>query len=86
VVLDPFMGSGSKGKAALLEGFRFIGMESDTEHGRLMSSPRLMNKRPLNSTPDAVSGLSAAGSDPIHRIKPRPGSTERISDRSPAAA
>lgn len=26
-VLDPFMGSGSTGKAALREGFRFIGIE-----------------------------------------------------------
>lgn len=29
VVLDPFMGSGSTGKAALLEGFDFIGIEKD---------------------------------------------------------
>lgn len=29
LVLDPFMGSGSTGKAALLEGFRFIGIELD---------------------------------------------------------
>lgn len=29
VVLDPFMGSGSTGKAAALEGFRFIGIELD---------------------------------------------------------
>ena len=29
VVLDPFMGSGSTGKAALLEGFRFVGIERD---------------------------------------------------------
>jgi site-specific DNA-methyltransferase (adenine-specific) len=32
VVLDPFMGSGSTGKAALLEGFRFIGIERDPEY------------------------------------------------------
>jgi len=31
VVLDPFMGSGSTGKAAVLEGFRFIGIERDRE-------------------------------------------------------
>lgn len=30
VVLDPFMGSGSTGKAALIEGFGFIGIELDT--------------------------------------------------------
>ena len=29
VVLDPFMGSGSTGKAALLEGFQFVGIERD---------------------------------------------------------
>lgn len=29
VVLDPFMGSGSTGKAATMEGFRFIGIERD---------------------------------------------------------
>ena len=32
VVLDPFMGSGSTGKAALLEGFRFIGCEREDEY------------------------------------------------------
>ena len=29
IVLDPFMGSGSTGKAAMLEGFQFIGIERD---------------------------------------------------------
>jgi DNA modification methylase len=32
VVLDPFMGSGSTGKAAALEGFRFIGIEREAEY------------------------------------------------------
>ena len=32
VVLDPFMGSGSTGKAAVLEGFRFIGCELSPEY------------------------------------------------------
>ena len=31
-VLDPFMGSGSTGKAAMLEGFNFIGIERDAEY------------------------------------------------------
>ena len=31
-VLDPFMGSGSTGKAAMLEGFDFFGMELDPEY------------------------------------------------------
>lgn len=32
VILDPFMGSGSTGKAALLEGFRFIGIELEPRY------------------------------------------------------
>jgi site-specific DNA-methyltransferase (adenine-specific) len=32
IVLDPFMGSGSTGKAALLEGFRFVGIEMNEEY------------------------------------------------------
>ena len=32
VVLDPFCGSGSTGKAAILEGFRFIGIEKEFEY------------------------------------------------------
>ena len=32
VILDPFMGSGSTGKGALLEGFRFIGIEMEQEY------------------------------------------------------
>ena len=32
VILDPFMGSGSTGKAAMLEGFRFIGIEREAEY------------------------------------------------------
>jgi DNA modification methylase len=31
IVLDPFMGSGSTGKAALMEGFRFMGVELNEE-------------------------------------------------------
>jgi len=32
IVLDPFMGSGSTGKAAVLEGFNFIGIEREPEY------------------------------------------------------
>jgi site-specific DNA-methyltransferase (adenine-specific) len=32
VILDPFMGSGSTGKAAMLEGFRFIGIDKEAEY------------------------------------------------------
>jgi site-specific DNA-methyltransferase (adenine-specific) len=32
IVLDPFTGSGSTGKAAIAEGFRFIGIERESEY------------------------------------------------------
>ena len=35
VVLDPFTGSGSTGKAAMLEGFQFIGCELDPDYIKL---------------------------------------------------
>lgn len=35
IVLDPFMGSGSTGKAAVLEGFQFIGIEEDPTYAAI---------------------------------------------------
>ena len=35
VVLDPFMGSGSTGKAATREGFGFIGIEVDNDYYKI---------------------------------------------------
>lgn len=35
IVLDPFMGSGSTGIAARLEGFRFVGMEMDPDYFKI---------------------------------------------------
>jgi site-specific DNA-methyltransferase (adenine-specific) len=32
VILDPFMGSGSTGKAAIIEGFEFIGVDQSSEY------------------------------------------------------
>jgi DNA modification methylase len=37
VVLDPFMGSGSTGKAAVREGFDFIGIEREEEYVAIAS-------------------------------------------------
>jgi site-specific DNA-methyltransferase (adenine-specific) len=38
VVLDPFMGSGSTGKAAIIEGFQFIGIERDESYFEIARS------------------------------------------------
>ena len=38
VVLDPFMGSGSTGKAALLEGFKFVGIERDPAYFQIANA------------------------------------------------
>jgi site-specific DNA-methyltransferase (adenine-specific) len=38
IVLDPFMGSGSTGIAARLEGFRFCGMEMDEDYFKIAES------------------------------------------------
>ena len=38
IVLDPYMGSGSTGISALLEGFRFVGMEMDEDYIKIAES------------------------------------------------
>jgi len=52
IILDPFCGSGSTGKAAILEGFRFIGIEIDPHFAKIAekrcefsSSVSKMNKK-----------------------------------------
>ena len=35
LILDPFVGSGSTGKAAMLEGFQFIGIEREAEYAEI---------------------------------------------------
>jgi DNA modification methylase len=35
LILDPFAGSGTTGAAAVLEGFRFVGIERDAEYARI---------------------------------------------------
>ena len=58
VVLDPFMGSGSTGKAALREGFRFIGIEREPAYLEIASSriPRVEFPDPESSieTPELL--------------------------------
>lgn len=56
VVLDPFMGSGSTGKAAMLEGFRFIGCELSPEYAeiakRRIAATQAQPGRPKQETTD----------------------------------
>jgi site-specific DNA-methyltransferase (adenine-specific) len=47
-VLDPFMGSGSTGKAAILEGFKFIGIEKNAEYVE-MSRARIEHVNNINT-------------------------------------
>ena len=42
-ILDPFMGSGSTGKAATINGFRFIGIERDPEYHKICEA-RISNQ------------------------------------------
>lgn len=50
LVLDPFMGSGSTGKAAMLEGFGFIGIEMESAYVEIAES-RLEESRDMFSAP-----------------------------------
>jgi len=50
-ILDPFMGSGSTGKAALLESFNFIGCELSPEYMEISKSRLLHTYRKLNQNP-----------------------------------
>ena len=50
VVLDPFMGSGSTGKAAVLEGFRFIGCELSAEY-LAIAEARIRAAQPKPASP-----------------------------------
>lgn len=51
VVLDPFAGSGSTGKAAVLEGFRFIGIEREAEYVKIAKA-RISAVAPLFGAPE----------------------------------
>ena len=50
VVLDPFTGSGSTGKAAVIEGFKFIGIERESEYAEIART-RIMFAVPGNDIP-----------------------------------
>ncbi len=50
IVLDPFMGSGSTGKGAVLEGLRFIGIEREAEYMEIARA-RIEAVTPTTDTP-----------------------------------
>lgn len=53
VVLDPFMGSGSTGKAAVREGFRFIGIELQQDYFQIAQSRISFEKPPATPVTSA---------------------------------
>jgi site-specific DNA-methyltransferase (adenine-specific) len=59
ILLDPFMGSGSTGKAAMLEGFGFIGIERETAY-HAIAEQRISRAGAAGHQPDLFgSGLAA---------------------------
>jgi len=52
-VLDPFAGSGSTGRAALMEGFQFVGIELDPEYAATAEA-RIRAVQPSLSLGDAA--------------------------------
>lgn len=53
LILDPFAGSGSTGKAAILEGFRFVGIEREPEYAAIAEA-RIAAMQPKQaSQPDS---------------------------------
>jgi site-specific DNA-methyltransferase (adenine-specific) len=68
VVLDPFMGSGSTGKAALLEGLGFIGIELNPDHlttaaARIGHSLKVLSESP-DTDPEATSQQKEQQAEP----------------------
>jgi hypothetical protein len=58
VVLDPFMGSGSTGKAAMLEGFGFIGIEREPSY-HAIAEQRIGMAQAAGHQPDLFAGVAA---------------------------
>jgi site-specific DNA-methyltransferase (adenine-specific) len=67
VVLDCFAGSGSTGKAAMLEGFRFVGIEKDPEYVEIARA-RIAHAADVADAERAKRAQEAA--DPVQRELP----------------
>ncbi len=63
VVLDPFMGSGSTGKAAMLEGFQFVGCELSPEYLEIARARIEAARTRADET---------SGPKPVQKPKPKP--------------
>ena len=65
-VLDPFCGSGSTGKAAILEGFRFIGIEREAEYVEIAKArvaSAIEKRQSVGIGGQCVSGLPIGNGD-----------------------
>lgn len=60
VVLDPFCGSGSTGKAAMLEGFSFIGIEREAEYADIARA-RIEHAANQAAQPDMLAAVGTEG-------------------------
>lgn len=65
ILLDPFMGSGSTGKAAMLEGFRFIGIEREPDYIAIAQARiRAAQQRAFDARRQQVMALEPAPEKP----------------------
>lgn len=60
-VLDLFMGSGSTGKAAAIDGFTYYGVEKDTEHNYFDISKARIAHAACEPIPDLEPDVEAVG-------------------------
>lgn len=70
VILDCFMGSGSTGKAAMQEGFRFIGIEQNPEYVAIAEARILHAIQTVGVTPEKAEALNL--SNPLGLTKDVP--------------
>ena len=66
ILIDPFMGSGSTGKASMLEGFRFIGIEREPDYFAIAEARiRTAQQRAFDARRQQVIDLEPAPEKPV---------------------